>query len=373
MIDGIVPDGTARWLKGAAVFVTCSVPIDRDASPRREQPRGQRTIDLHAHRASGPAADFMRAEAERLGRTPLGFGSELTRKVNERQLETIRPKMESLEQRLADMDRMGVDVQAVSISPYQMYYWADPELGRVAARIANDDLAEAVATHPDRLVGLGTVPLQETELAVAELDRCLDELGFRGVEIATNVEGEELSSRRLEPFWARIEERGATVFMHPIGFTHPDRLREHYFFNIMGHPFEETIALGHLIFDGVMERYPELKIVVAHGGGYLAAYAARMDHAYHAREDVRHGLPHPPSQYLARFHFDTMVFAPDQLGFLIEKYGADHVVLGTDYPYDMGEDDPLGLIGRVPGITPDEIAAVAGGNAARLLGLQSDG
>lgn len=330
--------------------------------------RGSRVIDIHCHRETASVRETVQAESGRLGRLPLMFGSELTREVNKRQLKTIRPKMESVEQRLADMDRMGVDVQAVAVSPYQMSYWAEPEVGRTVSRTINDDLAELAASHPDRFAPLGTVPLQDTTAAVEELDRCVDELGFRGLEIATNVEGEELSSPRLRPFWDRVEERGIVVFIHPVGFTQPDRLNHHYLFNIVGHPIENTLAISNLIFGGVLEDHPDLKIVVAHGGGYVAAYPARQDHAYHAREDVREGLPRPPGEYLRRLHFDTMVFEPDQLRFLIEKYGAERVLLGTDYPYDMGEDDPVGLVGRT-GIDDAQQDLIRGGNAARLLGL----
>ena len=331
--------------------------------------RSRRVIDIHAHRECGPATAMMREEAERVGRVGLSYGSELTKEVNRQQLADLRPKMESVDERLADMDRMGVDVQAISISPYQMYYWAEPGIGRDVARLINDELAETVANHSDRLVGLGTVPLQDTEGAVAELERCMRQLGFPGLEVATNVNGEDLSVPRLESFWAKVEELDAVVFVHSTGFTHPDRLMDHYLVNVIGHPLEGTLAGSHLIFDGVMERHPGLKIVMAHGGGYLPAYAARMDHAYRARRDVRASLPHPPTHYLRRFYFDTMVFEPDQLGFLIAKYGAEHIVLGSDYPYDMGEPDPVGLVGRVADLGEQEVAAIVGGNAARLLGL----
>src|SRR5690606_38471464 len=145
------------------------------------------------------------------------------------------------------------------------------------------------------------IPLQDTDAAIAELDRCRKELGFPGIEVSTHAEGEELSSPRLAPFWEAVEDLGAVVFIHPTEFTHPDRFTDHYFFNTIGHPLESTICVGRLIFDGVMERHPELKIVVAHGGGFLPAYAGRFDHAYHAREDVRSPIPRPPSEYLSRF------------------------------------------------------------------------
>lgn len=330
---------------------------------------GVPVIDLHCHRECGPAGNLMKAEADRIGYVALSFGNDLTKEVNRRQLVNIKPKMESVEERLADMDRMGVDIQALAIAPYQTYYWAEPHLGAEVSRTINDELAGMIGRYPDRFIGLGTVPLQDTEASVTELRRCMGDLGFKGLEIGTNVEGEEISSPRLDPFWDAVEDTGAVIFIHPTGFTHPQRFTEHYFFNVIGHPLENTLAIANLIFSGILERFPALKIVVAHGGGYLPAYAARMDHAYHAREDVREGLPRPPGEYLRQLYFDTMVFQPDQLSFLVEKYGADHVVLGTDYPYDMGENDPIGLVSKT-GLSEAEQAAICGGNAARLMGLK---
>jgi len=328
------------------------------------------TVDIHCHRQCYPAGEMMQEEAKRAEFTALSFGSALTKEVNRKQLEFIKPKMLSIENRLADMDAMGVDIQAVSVSPYQYYYWAEPEQGRDVCRLINDDMAEAIALHAERFVGLGTVPLQNTEMAIAELGRCIDELGYRGIEINSQVAGEELSSKRLEPFWEKLEELDVLVFIHTAGFTHPDRLKEHYFLNLVGHPIEASIAVSYLIFDGVMERYPGLKICIAHGGGYLPAYAGRMDHAYHAREDVREGLANPPTHYLNQFYFDSVVFEDDQLNYLITKYGADHILLGTDYPYDMGEEDPIGLLRKVSRLSEEDFAAVQGGNAARLLNLK---
>jgi aminocarboxymuconate-semialdehyde decarboxylase len=313
-----------------------------------------RVIDIHCHRECGAAAALVKPEADRLGRKPLQFGNELTKEVNRKQLEDIRPKMEDVEVRLADMDATGIDIQALSLSPYQLFHWAEGDLAARAFSTINDDLAALVAGHPDRFVGLGAVPLQDPAVAIAELRRC----------------SEELSSPRFEEFWGVVEELGMMVFIHPTGFTEPARFTDHYFFNTIGHPLEETICAGRLIFDGVMERHPGLNFVFSHGGGYLPAYAGRFDHAYHARADVRHGLPRPPSEYLASFYFDTMVFEPDQLGFLIQKYGSDHVLLGTDYPYDMGESDPLGLVNKVSGLSPDDVDRIVGGNAARLLGIE---
>ena len=326
-------------------------------------------IDIHCHRECGPATEIMKIEEAKLGRVRLQYGSDLTRKVNKAQLEHLRPKMDFLEERLKDMDRMNVDIQAVAVSVYQYYYWADADVGTRITRVINEELAEATAKHRGRFSPLGTVPLQDTEAAIAELRYCVEELGFKGLEIGTHVDGEEIASPRLDPFWNEVERLGAVVVVHTDGHTHKERLQDHNFVNIIGHAFEATLATAHLIFNGVMERHPGLKIVVVHGGGYLPAYAGRIDHAWRARDDVSEGVPQLPSEYLKRFFFDTMVFEPDQLRYLIDKYGADHVLLGTDYPYDMGDDDPLSLIGSVPGLTQDEIDLISGGNAARLLGF----
>jgi aminocarboxymuconate-semialdehyde decarboxylase len=328
------------------------------------------TVDIHCHCQVQAAAEMIKAATKDSYQPPLSYGGDaLTQQVNEKQLSDIKPKMESVAVRLADMDAMGVDIQAVSPAPYQYYYWAEPEPGRAAAQAINDHLAGIAAAHPDRFVALGTVPLQHTGMAVAELERCVKKLGMRGVEISTNVKGEELSNPRLADFFAKAEELDILIFMHPAGFTQPQRFAGHYFANLIGHPLEASLAIGYLIFDGVLDRHPGLKICVAHGGGYAPAYAGRMDHGYHARPDCRQHIALPPSAYLKRLYFDTMVFEPDQLAFLIEKYGSEHILLGTDYPYDMGDYDPRGLVARVPDLSQEDRERICGGNAARLLGL----
>ena len=326
-------------------------------------------IDIHCHRECAAGADFMKEAQTAAGKVPLGHGNATTRAVNERQLATIKPKMDQLDVRLADMDTMGVDVQAVAIAVYQYYYWADAELGAKVSRLMNEEFVESTSKYGDRFLPLGTVPLQDTEAAVQELRYLVQELGMRGIEIGTHVEGEEISSPRLEPFWAEVEKLGAVVVIHTQGATHPQRLQGHNFVNIIGHPFEATLAQAHLIFSGILERYPALKIVVVHGGGYLPMYPGRIDHGWRAREDISEGVVKEPGTYLRQFYFDTMVFEPEQVKWLVDRYGADHVLLGTDYPYDMGDDDPLATVGGVPGLLQRDIDLITGGNAARLLGL----
>lgn len=297
---------------------------------------------------------------------PMPFTSAATQAVNGKLFSAIGAKLGGGETRLADMDHLGVDVQAISPSPGQYYYFAPPELGREAARLINDTIARAVQSHPDRLVGLGTVPLQNVDMAIEEMRRCVKELDLRGIEISTNVNGRELAEDDFRPFFAAAEELGILLFMHPLGFSHGQRLSDHYLDNIIGNPLESTIALSHLIFGGVLDRHPGLKLCVAHGGGYLPAYWGRMDHAFRAREDCRQHISRAPSTYLRQVWLDTLVFDREQLHQLVRTHGADRLCLGTDYPFDMAEPDPLAFHDHL-----DETvkARVLGLNAADLLGL----
>jgi aminocarboxymuconate-semialdehyde decarboxylase len=280
----------------------------------------------------------------------------------------IGGKLHGVTERLADMDRQGVDVQVISPNPGQYFYFVSPELGRDAARAINDGIAEAVASTPDRLVGMGTVPLQNTEMAIAEMRRCVEDCGMRGIEIGTNVAGRELADPSLRAFFQAAEELGVLLFIHPLGFTHGERLSDHYLNNIIGNPLESTIALTHLIFEGVLEDHPGLKVCVAHGGGYLPGYWGRMDHAYRAREDCRQHIAHEPSTYLRNVWLDTLVFDPDQLDSLVRTHGADRLCMGTDYPFDMAEPDPVGFHAK---LDSDDRKRILGLNAAELLGLKA--
>ena len=198
------------------------------------------------------------------------FANAHTREVNREQARRTRIQFTSIEKRLADMDVMGIDIQAITPAPNQTYYDTPPDLGIATARVINDNIADIVARHPDRFVGLGTVPFQAPELAVAELERLHKSLGLRGIEIATNVAGADLSEDRFRPIFAKAEELGLTIFMHPTGFTEARRFGDHYFTNVIGNPLDTTVAVHHLIFGGVLEQCPQLKLVLSHGGGYLA-------------------------------------------------------------------------------------------------------
>jgi len=326
------------------------------------------TIDLHAHVAVPRAAEFVKPHLD-LATNPLArYSTPDTRAINTRQDAERTPVMVSHDQRLADLDAMGIDLQLVMCAPNQCYYTVPLDIAAPAARMVNDGIAEYVAGRPDRFVALGTVPMIDGGEAASELERCVTTLKFKGVQILTNVAGRELSDPAFAPFWKKAEELGALVLLHPLGFTEAQRLSRFYFNNVIGNPFETTLALHYLIFDGVLERHPDLKILAVHGGGYLGAYSGRIDHAWGARADCQANLPKPPTHYLKKVYFDTVVFTAPQLRALIETFGADHVVLGTDYPYDMAEYEPIEHLVS-SGLDGSTVAAIAGLNAKKLLGL----
>jgi aminocarboxymuconate-semialdehyde decarboxylase len=321
-------------------------------------------VDIHCHLNIPAADEFARPHLAQ--HAFHAFSSPASDEVNRRQFQQIGRTLNVIDERLADMDRLGIDMQAISPVPPQMYYTLEPGLGREASRLVNDGIAAAVAKHPQRFVGLGTVPLQAPELAVQELERCVKELGLRGIEISSHVAGKELADPLFRPFFAAAEEMDVLLFLHPLGFTHGQRLSEHYFNNLIGNPLESTIAISHLIFGGVLDLHPGLKLCVAHGGGYLPTYCGRMDHAWRARSDCHQFISKPPSHYLRQLYFDTLVFDRTHLDFLLESYGAEHLLMGTDYPFDMAEPDPVGFHA---GLEPADREKILGANAARLLKL----
>jgi aminocarboxymuconate-semialdehyde decarboxylase len=353
---------------GESCIMSGEVTTCGDRKPIPVHARGKHlVVDIHCHLGI-PAADAI-VQAKYPGPPPgiNDFTSPKTMEVNRAQFTAIGRTLNTLDTRLSDMDRLGIDVQAISPSPGQYFYFTDPETGREAARTVNDGMAAAVAQHPDRLVGMGTVPLQDTRMAVEEMRRCVKELDLRGIEISTNVNGTDFHAEALRPFWAAAEELGVLIFIHPLGFTEGKRLSEFYFNNLIGNPLESTLAIGHLIFGGVLDAHPGLRICVAHGGGYIPGYWGRMDHGWRARADCSEHCRHEPSSYLRKLWFDTLVFDQKQLDSLVRTHGADRLCLGTDYPFDMAEPDPVGFHER---LSDDEKAKILGLNAAALLGLE---
>jgi aminocarboxymuconate-semialdehyde decarboxylase len=286
--------------------------------------------------------------------------------VNQEQLARLGPLLTDPALRLEAMDRAGVDVQVVSPMPLY-HYWTDPVLAERVTRLTNEGVAALVATHPQRLAGLGTVPLQHPDLAVTELTRAVEEFGLLGVQVGTSAGGRELADDMLDGFWARAAELEAVVFVHPWGCSLGERLDRYYLSNTVGNPVETTVALSHIAFSGLLDRHPGLRIVAAHGGGYLPTYLGRSDHAWQVRPEARR-CAHAPSAYLRRMWFDSLVYTPQALRHLVEAVGADRVVLGSDYPFDMGVPDPVDRLAAA-GLPEADEQAIRSGNALALLGL----
>lgn len=274
--------------------------------------------------------------------------------------------------RLADMDATGIDVQALSISVGQYFDWADRDLAAKIVRLQNERLAEVSAAHPDRFVPIGAVALQHPDLAASQLEYAVKELGHRGVMITGSVGGEEIANPRFNPFWAKAEALDVVVFLHPRGFPEGAARLEGRgrLDNIIGNPLETTVALSHLIFEGTLDRYAGLKLVAAHGGGYLPSYIGRSDHC-HSSDDrgCRGEEQKNPSEYLQQIYFDSLVYRTRNLQHLIDEAGISQIVLGTDYPYGMENRNAVAHILSVPGLTDSDREAVLGGTLAGLLKL----
>jgi len=263
------------------------------------------------------------------------------------------------------MDATGVDIQIISPSIMQQCtYGVEPEQAIEMDRLGNDRVAEDVARHPDRLVGLGSLPLHDVALSAAELERCVRDLKLRGVIISSQINDVELGDARLRPFWAKAEALGAVIFIHPSGNTDP-RMKKHRLMITVGQPLEEAYAMSSLVYEGVMDQFPKLKILVAHGGGYLPFYTGRHDN------DYRYGRsPHLKgdlSSYLPRFFYDTVLFNPDMLEFLATKVPTSHLMLASDYPF--AEKQPVEYVRRAKKISKKDQDAILGTNAAKLFGV----
>ena len=274
----------------------------------------------------------------------------------------LRPLVD-LDTRLSTMNAAGVDVQAVSVTPTQYHYWADRVLACDIVDTINNEIGGLIQRAPDRLIGIGTVALQYPDLAAEQLRRAVDDFDFRGVQISSTSAGRDLSHPDLDPFWSIAESLGIVVFIHPWGGGFGDRLATAYLGDVVGQPAETTVALSHLVFGGVLDRFPGLVVCAAHGGGYFPHSLGRADHAYQVRPACRTML-HRPSHYLSRMYVDSLVHTDDTLARLVAAVGPERVLLGSDYPYDMGAGDPLTGLGS---LSSDARAAVGGGNARVLL------
>ena len=340
-------------------FVGCamtSIATGPAAQSRRREVvvNGKRvkTIDVHAHCIVPAAAELINHPLEAPGLL-----------------------MNDTSTRIAAMDAQGIDVEALSINPY--WYRAEREAAAELIRVQNETLVEFCSANPERFVAFATAALQYPELAADQVEYAVKKLGLRGVGVGGSVAGEELANPKFNPFWAKCEELGVLVFMHPLGTKELEpsgRLGgSGLLTNTIGNPLETTIALSHLIFDGTLDRFPGLKICAAHGGGFLPSYANRSDAVCRTFPDRVGPLPKKhPTSYLrdGQLYFDTIVFTPEALRHLIAETGVGQIMIGTDYPFPWTSTE-VDLVLNTPGLSDDDRIAILGGTAASLLGIRS--
>lgn len=339
-------------------FTGCSVldGVQAQAHPggRRRQVvvngRRVKTIDVHAHCLIPEALALTKQKVLGETRFPELIGM--------------------IPERLRAMDEQGIDVEALSINPF--WYREERDVASQIVNIQNDKLAELCAVHPDRFVAFATVALQYPDLAVQQLEAAVKKLGLRGAAVGASVAGDEFSDPKFHPFWAKAEQLGVLIFIHPASTPElSDRFKgSGWLANIIGNPLDTTIALTHLIFEGTLDRFPGLKICAAHGGGYLGSYAPRSDHVSHVRPELCNiVLKKKPTEYLRQLYFDSLVFTSEALRHLAAEVGTSQIVIGTDHPIPW-QACSVDHILNTPSLTDDEREAILGGTAAKLLGIK---
>jgi aminocarboxymuconate-semialdehyde decarboxylase len=317
-------------------------------SPRREirvGGRRARTIDIHAHTIIPGTMDFFDG--------------------------TIPNNNENLvigDGRIEVMDRLGIDIEILSINPF--WYGLEVDPARRLIDYQNKGLAEVCARYPDRLMAMATVALQHPELAAEQLETGIRRYGFKGVSMGGSVAGEELGSNRFDAFWSAVQDLDVPIFLHPQGVPGLSRLQGNgYLTNVIGNPLDTTIALSHMIFEGVFDRFPRLKVVSAHGGGYLASYADRSDYGCRTSPaSCTSTIERNPTEYLRDQYYDSLVFTSENLRHLVAQYGAGHIMIGSDYPYPW-TDRPVDHVLETPGLSDADKIAILGGNAMALYGI----
>ena len=359
----------------AAAMGAIGVAQDGLAESWREQPPGQGTsastvpaVDIHAHYFPEAYLNLFNEDGKRFNAeyrmTELGFYYKTPNSPN-----TAGPmatKFVDLKQRIADMDRQGVAVQALSLTA-PMVYWGDAELDHKLARAWNDAGSAAHLAYPKRLVAFCTLPMLYPDRAVDELNRASKLPGVRGVYVGTNISNKDLSDSLFEPVWTRIEELDLPVFLHPLQPIGGERLRKYYLSNLLGNPIESAIAASHLIFGGVLDRHRKLRIGLPHGGGALLILIGRIDHGWKVRPEIKQ-LPKAPSAYLDRFYYDTIVHSKQIMEFVISTVGAERIMVGSDFCFDMGYERPVEFLEQI-NLSSEQRRMILGGTAAKLLKL----
>ncbi len=325
-------------------------------------------IDIHSHAIPPGVVEAIKAD-------PATFSARIEGKGKERRMVHDQGYAYPLFEEFTDpaaklraMDRKELDISVLSPPPPLFYYWADAKSGARIAQLVNDGIAELVSMNPIRLRGMATVPMQDAEAAVVELERVVSVHGFRAVEIGTSIEGAQLTDEAFRPFLEQAMELDVLVFTHPYYVGAKQGLEDYYLTNLLGNPYDSTVMIANLMFSGLLDELSRLKLCVAHGGGFAPYQIGRLEHGHRVRPETQANTQTQPSEFLRRLFFDTVTFNPRALRYLVDLVGADHVALGTDAPFDMGDEEPLSTVEAVPNLTWEERDALLSNTAYKLLG-----
>lgn len=327
------------------------------------------TFDIHAHCIPLQLIDLLRKDGPRLGIELVDDGEGDYAVIGGRvRLAPFRPILSDMDARVKAMDDAGIDVQLIASWIDLTAYALDGAAGAEYSRRFNEILVDEAAQHPDRFAPLGTVPLQNPVGAADELEYAVRDLGMAGVQIATTVDDTDLDAAGLDPFWEVAESLGCLVVIHPCNPLPGVDLSRNFLDNLVGRPAESTIAVAHLLFSGTLERYPGLVICVVHGGGFVPYQLGRMQRGFDAVPHLAaQNITTAPNELARLLYYDTVLHDPAPLAFLVEVVGADHVVLGTDYPFPMGDPHPVETVNSIPGLSDEERQLILDGNVTRLL------
>jgi len=324
-------------------------------------------IDIHSHVIPSGLLDALDRDPRRYRMRVDRDGNRLVRDDGSalplfREFSDPRVKLEA-------MDRKGLDRSVLSAAPFVFFYWLDADIALEASRLVNDGIAAMAASDPGRLMGMATLPMQNPDAAIAELERTVKTHGFRAVELGCSVEDEQLAHTRFRPVLRRAEELDVFIFTHPYSNVEFCGIENYYLRNLIGNPLHTTIMAAHLMLSGALDELPKLRICLAHGGGYVPYQFGRLAHGHEVREETRAHTQASPRDLLRRFYYDALIHDARPLRYLIDLVGADRIVIGTDDPFDMGEHEPLAALDAVKDLTPEERERICGGTAMELLGL----